>query len=168
MFRKDNIVPGMLLYAYIKDKDVYRMYYVTNSERGLLAVSENEFYFLLDGINDNFISTNDNVKIMKVYGLSTCGYSSLSFDPHEADRKVLWSRANEVDWKNIPEDTKVQVKFEKNGKWHNRYFNKYENGICYVYPSGSDSFTYDEKVMLVVEIDDLERIRLYKGEGSNE
>lgn len=168
MFRKENIVPGMLLYTYIKDKDVYRMYYVTNYERGLVAVNKDSCYFLLDNINDNFISTNDNVKIMKVYGLSTYCYTSLSFDPHESGREVLWSRANEIDWENIPKDTKVQVKFDKHGKWHNRYFNKYENGICYVYPSGSDSFTYDEKVMLVVEIDDLERIRLYKGEDSNE
>ena len=163
MFRKEDIVPGMLIYAYIENGNDYIMYHVTNSKRGLVGISEDKWYLLLNDINENFISTTGNVKIMKVYGLSTYCYSALSFDPFESDREVLWSRENEVDWKNIPKDTKVQVKFEKHDKWHNRYFNKYENGICYVYPSGSDSFTYDDEVILT-KIDDLERIRLYKGD----
>lgn len=162
MFRKEDIVPGMLLYAYIKKTGIYEMYYVTNSKMGLVAINKENRFFLLSSINSNFATIDGTVRIIKVYSLSNYCYTALSFDPCVSDRGVVWSRENEVDWKNIPKDTKVQVKFEKNGKWHNRYFNKYEDGICYVYPSGSDSFTYDSKVMIIVKIDNLERIRLYK------
>lgn len=171
MFKKEDIVPGMLVYAYIKNKDIYNMYYVTRSEKGLIAINKEGNYFSLDEINDDFISTTNRVKIMRVYGLSYHNYTALSFDPYDSDRELLWERKNEVDWENIPKDTKVQIKFDKDNKyakWYNRYFYKYENSKCYVYPNGSDSFTYDDTTMIAIEIDDVDRIKLYEGDDLDE
>ncbi len=84
-----------------------------------------------------------NLSIEKVYKVDTpCKIDNL------LDRVLLiWERPREIDWSKIPMWTKVQIKYEENGKWRNRYFirfNPYKKTQYIV--SVLDKFIFDDEL----------------------
>ena len=48
-----------------------------------------------------------------------------------------------IDWSNVPIDTKVLVRNYNCEKWVNGHFAKYKDGKIYTYPNGVNSFNHD-------------------------
>lgn len=62
-----------------------------------------------------------------------------------ADRRLQWADEEyidpEVDWTQIPVDTKIWVRESEELKWHPRYFAKYKNDKVYAWDDGATSFS---------------------------
>ncbi len=61
--------------------------------------------------------------------------------PEEAARIVMEYEPEEVDWNEVPVDTKVLVRNSEEAKWCRRHFAKFEDGKVYVFPFGETSYT---------------------------
>ena len=70
-----------------------------------------------------------------------CLFGTVRCD-EEATRKWLEEEYEpKVDWSEVPVDTKVYVRDRKEDEWIPRYFSEFKNGIVYVWPNGTTSFT---------------------------
>ena len=70
-----------------------------------------------------------------------CLFGTVGCD-EEATRKWLEEEYEpKVDWSEVPVDTKVYVRDRKEDEWIPRYFSEFKNGIVYVWPNGTTSFT---------------------------
>ena len=47
----------------------------------------------------------------------------------------------ETDWSKVEVDTPILVKESEDGKWHRRYFAKYEDGVVYAWNCGCTSWS---------------------------
>lgn len=47
----------------------------------------------------------------------------------------------EIDWTNVPENTRVQIKGTGDQRWKNRYFAFCKDGVPYVFCGGTDSWS---------------------------
>lgn len=105
-------------------------------------------WYELSWYNDDLIDcSNRDFDIVKIWGINDGFSITAILDPNkECGIELLWER-NEVDWSKVPKDTKVLV---SNGEGDDvdfkdsfvrRYFAKYENGMCYTYAQGTDSWT---------------------------
>ena len=48
---------------------------------------------------------------------------------------------HEIDWTNVPVNTKLQIKGVGDSRWKNRYFAFCKDGIPYVFCGGTDSWS---------------------------
>ena len=130
MFKKEDIKPGMVVSIN------HKLLYVTQSENGIVLMSESHKHFLLDRFDNNLVSKCTSDEIDKVYGFSNYDYSSLEISIN--NRKLLWKRPN---WEEVEVDTPILVKNTEDGEWKRRYFCKYEDGKVFAYCYGRTSWT---------------------------
>lgn len=48
---------------------------------------------------------------------------------------------NKINWTNVPENTRVQIKGTGDQRWKNRYFAFCKDGVPYVFCGGTDSWS---------------------------
>lgn len=72
---------------------------------------------------------------------------------------------NEIDWKNIPKDTKVLVSHD-GIRWIPRYFKEVKNDEIKVYPQGRTSYTCNDISEFMFFMEKWEFVKLYKEENT--
>lgn len=104
-----------------------------------MAVNGTCCRFMLDKVMPNFIDNSVNVDTLCEDG--NCSACSMLFALW-LDEEYTEPPKLEVDWSNVPVDTLVRVRDNKNDKWALRYFcERKENGVYMTFPNGRTSKT---------------------------
>ena len=96
-----------------------------------LLIYDKGFYETVSNLTEKYCEdlthrSDKNLDIIKVY---------------DDEMKLIWQR-EEIDWSEVPVDTKVLVG-NLPGQEIKRYFAKYEKGVFYAYVNGCDSWSDD-------------------------
>lgn len=92
-----------------------------------------------------FEKYDSNQELVYTYNDGTTSWSS-NYDGSWKYAKLPEDIKKEIDWANIPVDTKIFVRDNGSEEWESRYFAKYKNGKVYAWINGCTSDQTDDCV----------------------